>query len=235
MNRLLGVALTALLLASSSAFAGNPAGLADNIRYLSIGDSFAAGKGAIPNTQGFAYLLYQNGTFGSISNVTFNQAAMGGTTSADVLAHQVPQVKRFKPHVITLYVGGNDLQRILRGEPANVVLQEFLSNMTGILCTLKKEMLSQGIEGMIIVGNQPDFPWLSASNPEVRQLIILANGLLAEVAQACDARVADVFSAFRGQEAYYLHYREGADPNEPHPTNAGYRAMAKAFEDAANR
>jgi lysophospholipase L1-like esterase len=235
MTRLSGMALAALFLVSSSAFAGNPAALSDNIRYLSIGDSFAAGKGAIPNTQGFAYLLYQGGTFGSITNVTFNQAAMGGTTSADVLAHQVPQVKRFKPHVITLFVGGNDFQRILRGEDATVVLQEFLSNMTGILCTLKKEMLSQGIEGKIIVGNQPDFPWLSANKPEVRQLIMLANSLLADVAQACGARIADVFSAFEGREAYYLYYRQGADPNEGHPTNAGYRAIASAFEDAANR
>lgn len=218
---------------STSAFAVNPAALGDNTRYLSIGDSFAAGKGAIPNTEGFAYLLYKEGVFGPISNVTFDQAAMGGTTSTDVLAYQVPQVKRFKPHVITLFVGGNDLGKILRGTPVEEVLPLFISNMSEILCTLKTEMLSQGIDGKIIVANQPDFPWISAAKPQVRQIIMLANQSLAEVAAGCGARVADVFSAFEGHPAYFLYYREGADANETHPTNAGYRAIAKAFQDAA--
>jgi lysophospholipase L1-like esterase len=62
-----------------------------------------------------------------------------------------------------------------------------------------------------------------------------ANAVLATAAQTCGARVADVFTAFDGKNGLFLYYRNGADPNEGHPTNAGYRVMAKAFEDAANQ
>jgi len=226
-------ALLAALLASAGAFAENPATLADNVRHLSMGDSFAAGKGAIPVTQGYAYLLYQGGTFGSITNMTFANAAVGGTTSADVLNYQVPQVIRFKPHVVTMMVGGNDLQRILRGEDPNTVVAQFIGNMDSILCGIKSTMQVQGIDVKIIVANQPDFPWLSAANPQVRQLIMYMNGLLAGVAQKCGASVADVFTAFDGRPELFLYYRAGASPNEPHPTNVGHRVIAKAFEDAA--
>lgn len=228
-------ALMALALGSGAAYAVNPAGLADNTRYLSMGDSFAAGKGAIPVTQGYAYRLYQNGVFGSITDVTFDNMALGGTDSSDVLNYQVPQVVRFKPHVITMTVGGNDLGRVLRGVPPATVLAQFAANMTNILCTLRSTMAAQGIDVLIIVSNQPDYPWLSAANPAVRDLVIAANELLVDAAETCGARVADVFSAFDGKESVFLHYRPGADPNESHPTNEGYRVMEKAFEKAATQ
>lgn len=226
-------AVLVMALASGGAYAGNPAMLADNVRYLSMGDSFAAGKGAIPATQGYAYRLYSNGVFGPMNNTTFDNMALGGTDSSDVLNYQVPQVVKFLPHVITMTVGGNDLGRILKGEPPNVVLAEFAANMTAILCNLRAIMAAKDIDVLILVGNQPDYPWLSASNPAVRQVVILANQIIADAAQACGARVADVFSAFEGKESVYLNYRQGASPNEPHPTNEGYRVMEKAFEEAA--
>jgi lysophospholipase L1-like esterase len=227
--------LIGLLFASSTVFAGNPAGLDDNVRYLSMGDSYAAGKGAIPVTSGYAYLLYHGGVFASIPNTTFANSAMPGTTSADVLAYQVPQVIRFKPNVITMSTGTNDLKKVLGGANPATVLAQLSSNMTNILCGLRQTMLKEGIDVMIIVGNYPDYPWISAGKPEVRVLMQTANAVLATAAQACGARVADVFTAFDGKNGLFLYYREGADPNEGHPTNAGYRVMAKAFEDAANQ
>ncbi|SRR5260370_34055419 len=76
---------------------------------LAMGDSLAAGFGAIPVTQGYAYLLYKGGTFDSLTNTIFADAAAPGATSAHVLAFQVPQaVNIFQPHVVTISVGGND-------------------------------------------------------------------------------------------------------------------------------
>lgn len=225
-------ALLALLLVSPGVFAENPAGLADNVRYMSMGDSFAAGKGAIPVTQGFVYLLYHSGTFAPITNTTFANAAVPTTTSKDVLNYQYPQAAKFRPHVVTIQTGGNDLGKILGGANPDTVLAEFASNMHQVMCGLKTML---GPQVLVIVGNQPDFPWLSVNNPAVGQTIVRANQMLAAEAQACGAKVADNYKAFQGHESYYLYYRHGADPNEPHPTNAGYRAMAKAFEDAAKQ
>ena len=58
-RKLVGTAAAALLLISSFAHAAIPWTLSNNTRYLAMGDSLAAGSGAIPVTQGYAYLLYQ--------------------------------------------------------------------------------------------------------------------------------------------------------------------------------
>lgn len=200
---------------------------------MSIGDSFAAGKGAIPVTSGFAYLLYQEGVFGSITNVTFANSAVPGSLSEDVLAWQVPAaIKSFKPQVVTVFIGGNDLQKILRGTPAATVLAAYGQNLNGILCGLR-----DGIKPspFVIVANQPDFPWLTEGNPMIRVMIMQMNVITSTVAQACGAKVADVFTAFDGRTGLFLHERNGVAPNEPHPTNLGYRVIAKAFEDAASQ
>jgi lysophospholipase L1-like esterase len=79
-----------------------------NTRYLALGDSIAAGFGAIPVTQGYPYLLYRGGVFDTISNMYFANAAVPGATSAHVLNNQVPQtIEAFPPSVITITVGGN--------------------------------------------------------------------------------------------------------------------------------
>lgn len=230
--KLLRPALLVLLFVSSSVLAEPPFTLSDNIRYLSMGDSFAAGKGAIPVTQGYAYLLYQDGAFGNITNTTFANAAVPGVDSGQVLAYQVPPaIAAFEPQVITLYVGLNDLGRILRGADPVTVFTQLQQNMQAILCGL-----NAGLPGVtIIVGNFPDFPWLSAANPQVRQLMIQANQILAAVASACGAQVADVFTAFDGRTGLFLHDRNGVPATEFHPTNLGYRVMEQAFIDAAKQ
>ena len=135
--------------------------------------------------------------------------------------------------MVTLTVGGNDLERIFAGVPVEQVLAEFAANVHGMLCGLRDGLAAQGIEATIIVGNQYDYPWLHAIVPQTRQVVMVANALLAAQAAACGAKVADAFTAFDGRAELYLHYRTGADPMEVHPTNAGYRVIAKAFVDAA--
>src|SRR5215471_20043239 len=70
-RKLVGATAAALLLVSSFAHAGIPWTLSNNTRYLAMGDSLAAGTGAIPVTQGYTYLLYQGGTFASLTDTTF--------------------------------------------------------------------------------------------------------------------------------------------------------------------
>jgi lysophospholipase L1-like esterase len=226
-------ALGVTALASSPAFAERPWTLGDNVRYMSMGDSFAAGKGAIPVTQGFAFILYHEGVFGPIPNVTFANSAVPGSLSEDVLAWQVPAaIKSFKPTVVTVMVGGNDLQKILRGADPAVVLTEYGENIAGILCGLKNEILPSPV---VIIANQPDFPWLTEMNPQVRVGIMAMNQITSEVAQACDAKVADVFTAFDGRTGLFLHDRNNVAPNEGHPTNLGYRVIANAFKAVASQ
>jgi hypothetical protein len=51
-RKLFGTAAAALILVSSFAHAESPWTFSNNTRYLAMGDSLAAGYGAIPMTQG---------------------------------------------------------------------------------------------------------------------------------------------------------------------------------------
>jgi lysophospholipase L1-like esterase len=153
--------------------------------YMAMGDSIAAGWGAVPTTQGYTYLLYQGGVFDTAPNTIFCNAAVPGATSADVLAYQVPQALRhpddFKPDVITLTVGGNDLLSILKtGADPSVVLQTFAGNLTQILTQLKTSLP----DARIYVSNQYAIPEIAAAAPGLDQVIAAFNQIVAGVAGA---------------------------------------------------
>src|SRR5262245_220499 len=105
-----------LLLLPLSVHAELPWQFDQHTRYMALGDSLAAGYGAMPATQGYVYLLYQSGVFDTASNTILSNAGVPGATSQHVLDRQVPQaIEAFRPTVITLTLGGNDLLRILNG------------------------------------------------------------------------------------------------------------------------
>ena len=96
--------------------------------YLSLGDSLAAGEGALPATHGFVYQLYDRGVFGPTQQLDFSNIAIKGLTSDEVLALQVPQALCIQPpriavapSVITLIAGANDFLIYIatNGVPAN--------------------------------------------------------------------------------------------------------------------
>lgn len=220
----------ALFLVTAVVQAEVPWTFSNNTRYLALGDSLAAGYGAMPTTQGYAYLLYQGGTFDQLTNTIFANAAVPGATSAQVLAFQVPQaVTIFRPHAVTISVGGNDLLAILAGADPVATLTNFQGNLAQILGGLRAGLP----DTQIIIGNQYDIPEITASIPGATQIIDSFNAIIADVAQATGGRVADVHTAFQGRTGLLLVERHGANALEVHPTNAGYRVMAQAFAAAA--
>lgn len=54
--------------------------------YLSLGDSVAAGEGALPVTHGFVYQLYDRGVFGRTQVMDFSNIAIKGATADDECA-----------------------------------------------------------------------------------------------------------------------------------------------------
>jgi lysophospholipase L1-like esterase len=195
----------------------------NNTRYMALGDSLVAGYGAVPATQGYVYLLYKDGVFDTTTNTLLSNAGVPGVTSLQVLEHQVPQaIEAFRPTVITLTVGGNDLLRILQGADAGQVLSEFQTNFTLILQNLRTALPNT----RIVVSNLYSIPKI----PGADQVVPIFNQIVAGVASAFNVPVADVYSAFHGRDGLLLIERPGAAAYEVHPTNAGYRVMAQAFE-----
>jgi len=212
----------------------------DNTRYLALGDSLSAGYGAKPATQGFVYQLYQSGVIDNLNNMLFCTIAVPYATSAVVLAHQVPQASLFLAptgksykKVITLTVGGNDVSSVMAPDgtvnPALVpaMLAAYGGNLTAILTNLATSFP----DAKIYVGNLYD-PRLPIPGADI--LLGLMNGVTAAVVSGFPghAVLVDLNAAFDGRSGLLLSEKPGAGPDQVHPTNAGYRAIAKAFEDA---
>ena len=216
-------ALVFSLAMAAPAVADLPWQFDNNTRYMAMGDSLVAGYGAIPATQGYVYLLYKQGVFDKVTNTLLSNAGVPGVTSRQVLDHQVPQaVEAFRPTVITLTVGGNDLLRILKGANAGQVLSEFQTNLTLILQNLRTALPNT----RIVVSNLYTIPQIAGAD----QIVPIFNQIVAGVASAFNVPVADVYGAFHGRHGLLLIERRGAAPDDVHPTNAGYRVMAQAFE-----
>jgi len=229
----IGALFLVVLLTAPAAWAQYWVSFEDHTRYMALGDSLSAGYAAHPATQGFVYQLYQSGVIDNVNHTLFCDAGVPNATSADVLAHQVPQVGLFfsntgTPYrqVITLTVGGNDLLLILGGADPTAVMTTFGDNLGAILGSL----VTTFPDAHIYVANQYN-PRLGVPNEAL--LIATANQVIAQVVGLFpSAKVVDVFSAFDGRSGLLLVEKRGADQFQVHPTNAGYRVMAKAFADA---
>ena len=194
-------------------------------RYAALGDSLAAGFGAVPVTQGYVYLLYQRGVFDSVPNTILANLGVPGATSQFVLDHQVPQICDnlfFRPDVITLNVGGNDLLTILNGANPTAVLTAFSSNLVLILHGLRTCLP----DARIYIGDQYGIPEIPGAAPLIQAL----NQIIEAVAGSLGVPVADIYGAFLGRTGLLLVERHGADQFQVHPTNAGYRVIAAAFQ-----
>ena len=85
----------------------------------------------------------------------------------------------------------------------------------------------------IYVSNLYDIPGITDNVPGGREVVLAFNNIVAGVAPAYGAGVADVFSRFEGRRGLLLIERRGASSTEVHPSNAGYRVMKQAFQEVA--
>ena len=221
------VILGMITLAPVGVSAEVPWQFADNTRYMAMGDSLASGYGAVPATQGYAYLLYKEGVFDKIPNTLLSNVGLIGATSADVLNYQVPlAINPYVPTVITLTVGGNDIATILSGADPTTVVMNFQTNLFTIFSQLRAGLPN----AKIYINNLYDIPELPLDPPGIRPIVQAFNQVIEGVAGVFNVPVADVFSAFEGRKGLRLIQRNGADQYEVHPSNAGHRAIANAFK-----
>ena len=107
------LSLVALLLLPAFAFA--QINFHKHNYYVGMGDSVAAGEGALPVTNGYVYRLYDEGVFGKKQEMDFSNMAIRGSRSWDLRDHQAPQVlcaePEQRPTVVTITAGANDFFR----------------------------------------------------------------------------------------------------------------------------
>jgi hypothetical protein len=115
MKSRLGVTLTLLGLILFPALAGAQVNFTKQSYYVGMGDSVAAGEGALPVTNGYVYRLYDGSAFANKKEMDFANIGIRGGRSWDLRDHQAPQVlcaePEQRPTVVTITAGANDFFR----------------------------------------------------------------------------------------------------------------------------
>jgi lysophospholipase L1-like esterase len=180
------------------------------IRYLALGDSISQGKGSSDfATTAFPARLAERWRAKGC-NVRLKNLGVPHYTAADVIAHELPELLPFKPTLITLQVGSNDLA-------TKVPLDTYRAHVRTILHAAK----TSGARVIVIGQNEW---WRSpeggayGGTQRKRDAFDVA---LAEEAKATGAELVDLRRLYRQQADRKLWAEDGI-----HPTVAAYDEMA---------
>lgn len=197
--------------APAVASASPAAALASTPRYLALGDSFTIGTGS-PVARSFPARLVarwrEQGCGVELSNVAVN-----GFSTADVIAEELPAVTAFRPTLVTVAAGAND---IVRGRS----IDEYRSDVRRILAA------AAAGGARVVVLPQPDWSGSPAaaafgSREALAKEIVLFNAVLAEEARARKLTFVDLWPLMRAQAASGQIASDGL-----HPSAEAYDAWA---------
>ncbi len=202
----------------------NPGNTGDTLHYVAIGASDAVGYGAVPETNGYVYLIRDElGDYAK--NVSFNNLGKSGNTVYEMIDLQLEDAVNLEPDLITIWAGGNDFIDIMKermtyssfDEQLNFLvfsLRDFLPNTEIIIANLPD------------LSELPEFDNLPHSDVlRAEQLIIDMNSAISEVAESYGAELVDFY------ESAFISDRDNLSDDDFHPSNSGYRIMADLFMD----
>jgi lysophospholipase L1-like esterase len=211
--------------------------------YISLGDSVAAGNGASdPAVTSFVALLARDE--GGIE--TANLAVAGATTSDVIekqLSHATEAARGKKLAFFTVSAGGNDLAALIPNTscqldplPASCPLDDELAKVETNLDTIMKQLRKIDGRTPIVLLLYPNF--FSGTGhvfeaPAARVLPRLDEVIARVAAKYQHTAVALGAPAFEGRGGQLTHVLDAQF--DPHPNDAGHRALADAFEEALRR
>lgn len=249
----------ALVLAPALAFA--QINFTKNSYYVGMGDSVAAGEGALPVTNGYVYRLYDQGAFGRKQEMDFANISIRGGRSWELRDHQVAQAlcaePAQRPTIVTITAGANDFFRgdIHIFEIARRVAQavDLLLNNEGVPSlgapsvfdpvTLQRCRALQNVT--ILVSNYYSLPHpvpavFEQLDAALRGFDQALNFWLSQVTVPSGSRVAlvDLYSASLGRQGLVTIQRRlgfsGPFDFDIHPTNLGHAFIADEFKQVWN-
>lgn len=171
--------------------------------YIALGDSAAQGIGASSPERGYVGLLAHHIQITTGRSVRIVNLSVSGAKVADVTAQQVPQLKHYRPDLVTVEIGGNDV--IHYDAPK-------FSRDYGALAT--------ALPPNSIVSNLPYFGGRIRRDSEV----ITANQVVVAAAQRHGLQMADLYDKTK-QDRSLLNNSYDLF----HPSNRGYKNWEAAF------
>ena len=178
-----------------------------SIRYLALGDSFTIGTGTTPDKAFPAVLAGLWRAAGR--SVELLNPAVNGYTTDELIARELPHVPVFKPTLITLLIGAND---IVRGGSDD---KRYRGQLRRIYAQLREE----GITANSIVGlPQPEWSRSPAASPYGTTEALLTriahfNAIAMEEAETAGARYVDLYPLMHRQAAAEMLATDGLHPN----------------------
>jgi lysophospholipase L1-like esterase len=120
------------------------------LNYLVLGDSSAVAQGT-DYQHGFAYLSTQH--LAKNNTVNLHNAGVSGARAKDVLTKQLPGIGNFKPDVVLIGVGGNDVTHLTSSGSFKSSLNGIIDGLAQLNCNVKIVMT-----GAPDMGSIPRFP-----------------------------------------------------------------------------
>ncbi len=185
------------------------------VRYLSLGDSFTIGTGVGP-AGAYPQLLAAQLRDGGLT-VELQNPATNGYTTTNLIEEELPLVDSFKPSLVTLAIGANDIARGRSEASYRAALKVIFGKLS-----------AQVPKGRVFALPQPE--WSSSpvgrrfGSPDgLRKKIERFNGILKEEAEAHGAVYLDLWPLMLKQAA------SGELSDGLHPSAAAYGAWAAAL------
>jgi acyl-CoA thioesterase-1 len=172
--------------------------------YVALGDSAAQGIGASKPEYGYVGLLADRIARETGQKVRIVNLSVSGAKIQDVIDKQIPELKAYKPALVTLDIGSNDVAGTYNS-------MSFRTNYDKLGAALPKGTF---------VGNIPYFGGRIRHNAQA----LNANQHIAETAQKYNLHLVDLQTMTRERKSLRAYA-----PDLFHPSNYGYQNWADAY------
>lgn len=178
------------------------------IKYVALGDSLTAGVGTSSIKSSYPYLLSQK--LSSKNNVILANFAHAGDNSEEILTTQLPKALAYKPDLITLLIGINDIHNLKS-------TNEFKENLTHIVSQLKDTGARIYLLSIPYLGSDKTvfFPYNFILDLRTRQF----NNIIKKIAGDFGVNYIDLYSLRKSANFY--------SSDQFHPSEEGYKEWAK--------
>lgn len=189
-------------------------------RFLALGDSFTIGTGTTPDRSFPAVLARTWTERGRI--VVLSNPAVNGYTTDDLIRDELPLVASFRPTLVTVLVGAND---IVRGSTEDRYRQQ--------LRLIHEQLDEDASDARVVALPQPDWSMSPAGagfgdRAAIARTIERFNEIARDEAERAGALWIDLFRLMREQGRKRMFASDGL-----HPSAEAYAEWARALATTA--
>lgn len=197
------------------------------MRFLALGDSFTIGTGTTPARSFPAVLVdlwHKTGRECDLRN-----PAVNGYTTDDLIREELPLVEAYRPDLVTVLIGANDIVAALRDAAA--VTKRAEERYRRQLRRIHERVKADAPTAARFALPQPDWSLTPAGSSfgepaDVAKAIEKFNEIAREEIEAAGGTYVDIFSLMREQMR-----KKMTAPDGLHPSAAAYAQWAAALKD----